>query len=375
MRRLGKPAIERKKKQIIKVFQKHGLKILIQANLLTAEYLDVEFNLMRNSYRPYRKPNSAPLYIHTQSNHPPSVLKQVPKSIAQRLSDISSSEDIFKQAAPEYQNALQCNGFTDKLLYEPSSREERQTVNADKKRRKRKVIFYNPPYSVDVQTNIGKTFIRLVRKHFKPTHRLYKIFNDKTLKLSYCCMPNVATIISGHNKSILRKAQEPEEQKKCNCSKKIPCPMNGECLTRNVTYEAEVTTDSDTRIYVGCTKRPWKDRYAVHKTGFKHRSHAGGCELTKYIWTLKDAGRQYSIKWRILEKVRGRLIGGECKLCIAEKMHIIFHPQKDLLINSRTAIMCKHKSDWMLSSLDENKPKRGRPKGSTNIVRTNDVEA
>ena len=113
------------------------------------------------------------------------MLKQVPKSIVQRLSDISSSEDIFKQAAPEYQ----CNGFTDKLLYEPRSREERQTENAEKKRRKRKVILYNPPYSVDAQTNIGKSFLRLLRKHFNPTHILYKIFNDKTLKLSYCCMP------------------------------------------------------------------------------------------------------------------------------------------------------------------------------------------
>ena len=119
------------------------------------------------------KETYVPLYIHTQSNHPPSVLKQVPKSIAQRLSDISSSEDIFKQAAPEYQNALQCNGFTDKLLYEPSSREERQTVNADKKRRKRKVIFYNPPYSVDVQTNIGKTFLRLVQKHFNQSIKVF----------------------------------------------------------------------------------------------------------------------------------------------------------------------------------------------------------
>ena len=50
MRRLGKPTIERKKKQIIQVFKRHGLRVTIQANLSAAQYLDVEFNLRCESY-------------------------------------------------------------------------------------------------------------------------------------------------------------------------------------------------------------------------------------------------------------------------------------------------------------------------------------
>ena len=186
-------------------------------------------------------------------------------------------------------------------------------------------------------------------------------------------MPNVAAIISGHNKRILRKAQKPEEQRKCSCPRKIPCPLNGECLTSHTVYEAEVNTDTDSRVYVGSTERPWKDRRAVHNSGFNHREYAAGSELTKYIWTLKDAGRRYTIQWKILEKVRGRMIGGECKLCIAEKMHIIYHPRKDILINSRTAIMCKHKSKWKLASLDEDKPNRGLPRGRVNRNRVEET--
>ena len=97
-RRLGKPDIERRKKRIIQIFKRHGLDITIKANLKIAQYLDVELDLMNNMYRPYRKPNSEPLYINTQSNHPPSVLKQIPKSIQRRLSDISSNADVFNQA-------------------------------------------------------------------------------------------------------------------------------------------------------------------------------------------------------------------------------------------------------------------------------------
>ena len=37
----------------------------------------------------YRKPNNKPIIINKQSNHPQNVLKQLPKSIANRISDTS----------------------------------------------------------------------------------------------------------------------------------------------------------------------------------------------------------------------------------------------------------------------------------------------
>ena len=37
----------------------------------------------------YRKPNNKPISINKQSNHPQNVLKQLPKSIANRISDTS----------------------------------------------------------------------------------------------------------------------------------------------------------------------------------------------------------------------------------------------------------------------------------------------
>ena len=76
-------------------------------------FLGVTFDLYNNSYKPYRKPNNKPIYINKQSNHPPNILKQLSKSIAKRISDTSSSKDIFDKSI--YQNALCESGFKEDL--------------------------------------------------------------------------------------------------------------------------------------------------------------------------------------------------------------------------------------------------------------------
>ena len=45
-----------------------------------------------------------PQYIHSKSNHPPGILKNIPESINKRLSEISSDEGSFNKAAPQYTN-------------------------------------------------------------------------------------------------------------------------------------------------------------------------------------------------------------------------------------------------------------------------------
>ena len=60
------------------------------------------FDLQNNSYKPYRKPDNLPVYIHKHPNHPPKILNELPKSIAIRISDLSSSENIFYDAISVY---------------------------------------------------------------------------------------------------------------------------------------------------------------------------------------------------------------------------------------------------------------------------------
>ena len=93
------------RKDITKKFKKEGLKITCETNLTETDYLDVKFNI-DSQYFPFKKPNDNPLYINTSSNHPSQVIKQTPKTISQRLSNIVYDEIEFNKVRQEYQNAL-----------------------------------------------------------------------------------------------------------------------------------------------------------------------------------------------------------------------------------------------------------------------------
>ena len=69
-------------------------------------------------------------------------------------------------------------------------------MTPSKKVRQRKIIWFNPPYSVNVETNIGKTFLKLIDKHFPKTNKFHKIFNRNNVKVSYSFLPNFANMIS-----------------------------------------------------------------------------------------------------------------------------------------------------------------------------------
>ena len=69
---------EKTKNSIRSIFWKNELKIIIQCNLKNLNYLDVTLNLSDSSYRPFNKANNEVNYIHKQSSHPPSIIKQLP---------------------------------------------------------------------------------------------------------------------------------------------------------------------------------------------------------------------------------------------------------------------------------------------------------
>ena len=90
----------------IKIFKKIGFKIDIEANLKIANFLDLTFNLINGSYKPYKKPNDTLLYINKSSNHPPQIIKKLQKTINDRLCRNSSKAEIFHGSKIEYKAAL-----------------------------------------------------------------------------------------------------------------------------------------------------------------------------------------------------------------------------------------------------------------------------
>ena len=65
----------------------------------TVNFLDVTFNLLTGKHQPYRKDGNPPLFVSPKSNHPPSILKQLPIAIGYRISEFSSDKDEFEFGA------------------------------------------------------------------------------------------------------------------------------------------------------------------------------------------------------------------------------------------------------------------------------------
>ena len=335
---------EKIKKEISQLYKTNGLEITILTNLTQVNFLDITFSLIEEKYWPYRKPNNEPLYINRYSNHPPCIIRELPKMIEKRLSDLSCNQDEFEKAKPEYEDALKKSGFNTCLTFSKSP--------PKKKHRSRKIIWFNPPYNLQVQTNIGRKFMNLISKHFPTHHKLRKIFNKNTIKLSYSCTKNMASLISSHNKKILnRQHNEEGNQRMCNCRSTNPCPLNGECLQSAVVYKADVTATNTLKSYIGCTALSFKQRFTDHKSSFRNKNQRNKTTLAKYVWDLKEKGITPVIKWSILKKGFPYSCGSRrCDLCLEEKLQILQADNPDSLLNKRSEIVskCPHARKYKL---------------------------
>ena len=289
--------------------------------------------------------------------------------IGKRISDLSSSKEIFDSEKSIYQEALKNAGFKEKIEYEKSKKG---------RRRRRSVLWYNPPWSDTVKTNIGESFLRLVDKHFKGDGFLGYHFNRQKVKISYSTMPNMKRIITGHN----RRMTDPEEGLKLeNCDRKGNCKdqcfeEGGKCQSRCTVYQASLQYEEPhssipaikipvSKIYTGLSGNKLWERYNHHHWTFSNQKNnpfnqdlAGrnanlqNTTLSTHIWKLKQRKIDYDIKWRIAKQapVYSKESGG-CQLCLEEKTFIMY-ADKEKSLNKRTEIMqkCRHREDHLLKN-------------------------
>ena len=83
--------------------------------------------------------------------------------ISNQISENLCNKNRFDKAAPDYNIALKKGKFNGNVTY-TSSPSKLQT-------RKRQIIWFSPPYRVNMKTKVVKIFMRLVDKHFL-RHRL-----------------------------------------------------------------------------------------------------------------------------------------------------------------------------------------------------------
>ena len=93
----------------------------------------------------------------------------------------------------EYKDALKKGRFKVDFKYT-------KTQQQKPKNRSRNIIWF--PFNKAASTNFAKFFFQLINRHFPKSHRLHKIFNRNTVKISYNCMQNMSKIHKGHNSKI-----------------------------------------------------------------------------------------------------------------------------------------------------------------------------
>ena len=249
------------------------------------------------------------------------------------------------EAALIYQAELERCGYSHKLKFNPSKDGEKKKGRCRKKR----VTWFNPPFSLDVDTNVGREFLKLVDLHFPPGHVLHSVLNRSTVKVSYRCLPNMGAQIAKQNGKILKQSQGGvnREPPKCNCqkSRKKDCPIPGKCNQEGVVYQATVSNNrGDTEHYIGLAKQ-FKSRYRKHRDSMTKRDPQNSTTLSSYVWEEKDAGTDPKVSWKILESnvPLYNPVNRKCRLCLREKFNIAFNKNQATL-NSRNEIFghCRH---------------------------------
>ena len=343
------------KKKIIQIFAEHDLGTTAAANLKVVNFLDVTFNMGEGTFQSYLKPGNIPRYVHKQSNHPPTIIKNIPENVNKRISSISSDEKMFKNASPIFQEALNKSGYKYTLRYDPHASEPRS--KSKKKNRKRNILWYNPPYNSTVGTNVGREFLKLIDECFPPNHKLHKVFNRRNVKVSYSTTPNVAQIIAAKNSKILKPPET--EKRKCNCPRNKVCPLEGKCLSEEIIYQATVTHPStEPKTYIGLCSTDFKARLGVHTQSFKDPL-INQTSLSQYVHELKSNNKEPKISWKIID--RGKKftpVSGVCQLCTREAYYIVFHPNLAKL-NAKSEIFsaCRHKKPALLFPPERTKKK------------------
>ena len=160
------------------------------------------------------------------------------------------------------------------------------------RRRTQKIIWFNPPFSLNVKTNVAKIFLELTETQFPPENKLHKIFNRNTVKFSYSCTQNISQIIKGHNKKVTQIKLN--HQLECNCRIETECPLNGDCRKETVIYKCTaLTTFQPKTVYLGLAEGELKkQKYYNHNQIVQNENYSNITTLSSYAWKIKKTKKE-----------------------------------------------------------------------------------
>ena len=207
---------------------------------------------------------------------------------------------------------------------------------------------------MNIKSNEGKEFLNLLDRAFPVSNPLHKLFTRQTVKLSYRCMPNMATSIARHNNKVLRS--KPSDNAPCNCEGGAgDCPVQGVCKQAGVVYEACVKERISKKVqtYTGLTGRPFIKRWSEHQRNFDNPAQKSETSLSIHVWELKERGVEHDVSWRILDRATTfNPATKKCNLCTKEKYFIMYEHRSSTL-NKRSEVFntCRHRTQSLLEKV------------------------
>ena len=154
-------------------------------------------------------------------------------------------------------------------------------------------------------------------------------------------MNNMSKIIKEHNKKVTSKLRD--QGPKCNCRKKVECPMEGKFQFNNVVYKYVVTRQLPKKVYLGLADGEWKSRFYNHKLSFKYKRYSNKTTLSSYRWHLKSVSSDTpNLKWSVLRCIPPYSdISKKRLLCLYEKLEIVTYENQKELLNKGSKLLCK----------------------------------
>ena len=286
-------------------------------NKKIVNFLDVKLNLITGKYQPYSKPNNTPLYVHSKSNHPPSVLCNIPLSINKRLTEMSSDQDSFEQPPRHISKPLTKVVITTSYVQfkHPLSLTTNRTIPREAVKEKLYGITHHIN-TKNISTNVEQSFLKIIDEEFPAdiTHYTrYSTVIQSRLVTAVCQTSSKYTMdttnprcpqfparvaltcvvalvcVGGGGGGILLNFRQNLQISDIHAPPDFRhwCPLSNKCITESVVYQATVTIKDNTsnippQTYVGLTENSFKTRLANHKSSFNSFDKRNATELTKY---------------------------------------------------------------------------------------------
>ena len=238
------------------------------------------------------------------------------------------------------EDALKKSGFKDDFKYTKNQRQK-------PKNRSRNIIWFNPLFNKAVSTNIAKVFLQLINRHFPKSHRLHKIFNRNTVKVTYSCMQNMSKTYKRHNSKI---TSTPCNQLTLfNCQVKGECSMDGKCQTMDTVYNCCVTSPSNKKSTLGWQKENGSKGIIT----IKSHSIINNIHMRRHFKVIRETSNVTpNLKWSIVKYTTPYSnISKKCLFCFYEILVIIAYPRQRKLLNNRSELFCRCCHIYILEKL------------------------